>query len=133
MATPSEPHRPYKRPIISHQQRRRELALQAQSTRRPDAQARARARASSLLTAQIPTAATDNLNGDEEDEHDEQQERHLVPDVAAAASRLRGSDARRWFARQIMLPEWMVDAPPHLASDWSATLANDVWSCQLMA
>ncbi|CAO2207680.1 unnamed protein product [Urochloa humidicola] len=115
MAPPPEPRRPYKRPAISDQQRRRELALQAQSARRADAQACARALASSLLTTQTPPAEPD-AHRHEEDEHEEEQE-HTVADVATAA-KLRGSDARRWFARQIMLPEWMVDAPPHLASDW---------------
>jgi snurportin-1 len=120
MAPPPEPRRPYKRPAISDQQRRRELALQAQSARRADAQARARALASSLLTTPTPPAATHHH--EEEDEHDDEEEEeqeHTVADVAAVASKLRGSEARRWFARQIMLPEWMVDAPPHLASDWS--------------
>nr|CAB3472610.1 unnamed protein product [Digitaria exilis] len=114
MAPPPEPRRPYKRPAISDQQRRRELALQAQSARRADAQARARALASSLLTTPTPPAATHR----HEEEHEEEEEQeHTVADVAASASKLRGSEARRWFARQIMLPEWMVDAPPHLASD----------------
>jgi snurportin-1 len=120
MAPPPEPRRPYKRPAISDQQRRRELALQAQSARRADAQARARALASSLLTTPTPPAATHHH--EEEDEHDddeEEEQEHTVADVAAVASKLCGSEARRWFARQIMLPEWMVDAPPHLASDWS--------------
>jgi snurportin-1 len=118
MAPPPEPRRPYKRPAISDQQRRRDLALQAQSARRADAQARARALASSLLTTPTPPAATHRH--EEEDEHEEEEEHgHNIADVAAAASKLRSSDARRWFARQIMLPEWMVDAPPHLASDWS--------------
>ncbi|PAN31686.1 hypothetical protein GQ55_5G442200 [Panicum hallii var. hallii] len=117
MAPPPEPRRPYKRPAISDQQRRRDLALQAQSARRADAQARARALASSLLTTPTPPAATHRH--EEEDEHEEEEEHgHNIADVAAAASKLRSSDARRWFARQIMLPEWMVDAPPHLASDW---------------
>ena len=116
MAPPPEPRRPYKRPAISDQQRRRELALQAQSARRADAQARARALASSLLTTPTPPAATDRHGEEEEEEHEEEEHGHTV---AAAASKLRGSDARRWFARQIMLPEWMVDAPPRLASDWS--------------
>nr|TKW12884.1 hypothetical protein SEVIR_5G064700v2 [Setaria viridis]TKW12887.1 hypothetical protein SEVIR_5G064700v2 [Setaria viridis] len=116
MAPPPEPRRPYKRPAISDQQRRRELALQAQSSRRADAQARARALASSLLTTPTPPAAAHRH--EEEDEHEEEEQEHTVADVAAVASKLRGSEARRWFARQIMLPEWMVDAPPHLASDW---------------
>lgn len=121
MAPTPEPRRPYKRPAISDQQRRRELALQAQSARRADAQARARALATSLLTTRAPTAATSR--DEEEYEHEEEEEeRELTASgvaAAAAASRLRGSEARRWFARQVMLPEWMVDAPPHLATDWS--------------
>jgi hypothetical protein len=123
MAPTPEPRRPYKRPAISDQQRRRELALQAQSARRADAQARARALATSLLTTRAPTAATSRDEEEEEYEHEEEEEeRELTASgvaAAAAASRLRGSEARRWFARQVMLPEWMVDAPPHLATDWS--------------
>uniref|UniRef100_A0A804QUL1 Snurportin-1 n=1 Tax=Zea mays TaxID=4577 RepID=A0A804QUL1_MAIZE len=122
MAPTPEPRRPYKRPAISDQQRRRELALQAQSARRADAQARARALATSLLTTRAPTAATSRDEEEEEYEHEEEEEeRELTASgvaAAAAASRLRGSEARRWFARQVMLPEWMVDAPPHLATDW---------------
>ncbi|XP_066362991.1 uncharacterized protein [Miscanthus floridulus] len=122
MAPPPEPRRPYKRPAISDQQRRRELALQAQSSRRADAQARARALATSLLTTQAPAAATSRHEEEEYDEHEEEEHEHELTiagvAAAAAASRLRGPDARRWFARQIMLPEWMVDAPPHLATDW---------------
>lgn len=106
---PPPPHRPYKRPAISDQQRRRDLALQAQSARRADAQARARSLANSLLSPSSAAADT-AVEGDSERDHE--------PTVAEAASKLRGSDARRWFARQIMLPEWMADAPPHLATDW---------------
>ncbi|CAL9764468.1 unnamed protein product [Musa acuminata subsp. burmannicoides] len=36
----------------------------------------------------------------------------------AQASKLRGREARRWFAHQLMLPEWMIDIPPHLDRDW---------------
>jgi hypothetical protein len=99
---------------------RRSPTSKAQSARRADAQARARALAlaSSLITSQAPPAA----NRHYEDAHEEAEEvEHTVTDVTAAASKLRGSDARRWLARQIMLPEWMVDAPPHLSRDWSVT------------
>ncbi|WVZ73214.1 hypothetical protein U9M48_021554 [Paspalum notatum var. saurae] len=114
MAPPPEPRRPYKRPAISDQQRRRELALQAQSARRAPAPSPARS-----SPPRPPTAATSrHEEGEPEEERD-----HTLADVAAAASKLRGSDARRWFARQIMLPEWMVDAPPHLASDCSVLFA----------
>jgi snurportin-1 len=131
MAPPNDPRRPYKRQAISDQQRRREIALQAQSTRRADAQARARALASSLITTQAPPA-DDHRHKDAEEDGEEVE--HTVADVAAAASKLRGSDARRWFARQIMLPEWMVDAPPHLARDWSVTpsLSNYPSKCNLI-
>ncbi|KAL6890581.1 hypothetical protein ACP4OV_008836 [Aristida adscensionis] len=120
MAPPHDPRRPYKRPAISDQQRRRELALQAQSARRADAQARARTLASSLLAAApaAPAATHDHDEGEDHERDEEEEEEHTVADVAAAAAKLRGSDARRCFARQIMLPEWMVDAPPHLARDW---------------
>lgn len=31
---------------------------------------------------------------------------------------LKGLRAREFFARQLMLPEWMVDIPSYLKKDW---------------
>lgn len=34
------------------------------------------------------------------------------------ASKLKGSEARKWFSKQLMLPEWMIDVPDRLSEDW---------------
>jgi snurportin-1 len=34
------------------------------------------------------------------------------------SAKLRGHEARRWFAKQLMLPEWMIDVPDGLSQDW---------------
>ncbi|KAL9672642.1 hypothetical protein QQ045_028894 [Rhodiola kirilowii] len=34
------------------------------------------------------------------------------------ASRLKGPEARKWFAKQLMIPEWMIDVPDRLNHDW---------------
>jgi hypothetical protein len=39
----------------------------------------------------------------------------LLPFPTFSIGKLHKSDAHRWFACHIRLPEWMVDAPPHLA------------------
>ncbi|CAI0543687.1 unnamed protein product, partial [Linum tenue] len=31
---------------------------------------------------------------------------------------MRGEQVRNWFARQLMLPEWMIDIPDNLSQDW---------------
>uniref|UniRef100_A0ACD5X106 Uncharacterized protein n=1 Tax=Avena sativa TaxID=4498 RepID=A0ACD5X106_AVESA len=108
-----DPRRPYKRAAISDQQRRRDSALRTQSARRADAQARARSLANSLLSP--PSSSSNDQPVPSPEAHGDEP---AVADVATAAAKLRGPDQRRWFARQIMLPEWMVDAPPHLARDW---------------
>nr|KAJ0213795.1 hypothetical protein LSAT_V11C400173500 [Lactuca sativa] len=33
------------------------------------------------------------------------------------AAKLKGPEARRWFASQLMLPEWMIDVPDRLDHD----------------
>ncbi|XP_071680390.1 uncharacterized protein [Lolium perenne] len=114
MAPPQhDPRRPYKRATIFDQQRRRDSVLRTQSARRADSQARARSLANSLLSP--ASSSSDDQPPTSPEAHGDDP---AVAEVAAAASKLRGPDRRRWFARQIMLPEWMVDAPPHLARDW---------------
>lgn len=34
------------------------------------------------------------------------------------ASKLKGSEARKWFSKQLLLPEWMIDVPDRLNEDW---------------
>ncbi|XP_039126030.1 snurportin-1 [Dioscorea cayenensis subsp. rotundata] len=112
---PHDLRRPFKRAAISDQQRRRELALQRQAEQRANSQARARALASSLLS--FPSSPQSEPEFDLETEQETEEPTTVVSSVLEA-SKLKGSEARRWFARQLMLPEWMIDVPPHLDNDW---------------
>ncbi|XXG78504.1 hypothetical protein AAC387_Pa08g2439 [Persea americana] len=117
---PHDLRRPFKRPAISDQQKRRELALLRQAQHRRDAQLQARTLASSIafLQDQNPTHHLDqpiSEPGAEPEPESEPQHRDFN---VVQASKLRGSEARNWFARQLMLPEWMIDVPPRLNRDW---------------
>ncbi|BBH03673.1 hypothetical protein Prudu_014608, partial [Prunus dulcis] len=115
---PHDLRRAYKRPAISDQQRRRELSLKRQEQGRRDAQLQARRLASTLLS--LPP------------EHEQPSEPEPEPDLGSSskesdsdfefdlrnASKLRGTEGRKWFARQLMLPEWMIDVPHRLPHDW---------------
>lgn len=120
---PPDLRRPFKRAAISDQQRRRELSLQRQAQNRRDAQHQARCLAQTILSLQndssepelelerVPVVEFETMP------HDEEQAQDF--DVRQAA-RLRGPEARRWFAKQLMLPEWMIDVPDGLNADWYA-------------
>ncbi|CAI5971126.1 unnamed protein product [Closterium sp. NIES-65] len=41
--------------------------------------------------------------------------------------------AREWYAQQLMLPEWMVDVPPRLASDWFVMPRPDGRRCLVVS
>lgn len=48
--------------------------------------------------------------------------------------------AQEWYAQQLMSPEWMVDIPPRLQTDWYAkvpfprpALHRERFSCNLLA
>ncbi|XP_068666128.1 uncharacterized protein [Aristolochia californica] len=110
---PTELRRPIKRPAISDQQKRRDVALLRQEQNRRDAQHHARTLASSVIS--LPSQTDEPEPKVEEIEESPSLSRDL--DVVEA-SKLRGFEARRWFARQLMLPEWMIDVPPRLAHDW---------------
>lgn len=120
---PHDLRRPFKRPTISDQQRRRELSLQRQAQNRLDAQHHARCLASTLLYLQPP-----HSDPTSEPEPEPEPETALEPEpeqVASPseldvreASKLKGAQARKWFARQLMLPEWMIDVPDQLTQDW---------------
>ncbi|XP_031371505.1 snurportin-1 isoform X2 [Punica granatum] len=115
---PPDHRRPYKRPAISDQQRRRELSLLRQAQSRLDAQHRARCLASSVLSLEnpepdsVPELELESKPGEERSEAPPKEF-----DVRQA-SKLRGAEARKWFARQLMLPEWMIDVPDRLSQDW---------------
>nr|AQY17497.1 snurportin-1 [Liriodendron chinense] len=123
---PIDTRRPYKRAAISDQQKRREVALLRQAQQRRDAQQHARTLASSVISLQNqdPEPVLEPQSEPEPEpeagpEH-EPVSKHLSRDldVVQASKQLRGSAARRWFARQLMLPEWMIDIPPRLDCDW---------------
>ncbi|KAJ6970758.1 snurportin-1 isoform X2 [Populus alba x Populus x berolinensis] len=87
MAPPQDTRRPFKRLAISDQQRRRDISLQRQAQSRRDAQHQARCLASYSEESGAPSQDLDV--------------RH--------AAKLKGAEARKWFAKQLMLHEWMID------------------------
>ncbi|XP_074317195.1 uncharacterized protein LOC141653358 [Silene latifolia] len=132
-----EIRRAYKRPAISDQQKRRELSLLRQQQQRLDAQSHARRLASTLFSLTATTATNSEEPGidieidteiasskefeieeDLEEEEDGGDSKNVEIRDVRQASRLGGQDARRWFARQLMLPEWMIDVPDRLSQDW---------------
>jgi len=55
-------------------------------------------------------------------------------DIDRAGRRLRGSDAdaestRAYYARQLMQPEWLIEAPPDLADEWCACPFSPLTPC----
>lgn len=123
--------RPFKRPAISDQQRRRELSLLRQSQNRRDAQLQARRLASTLLSLQstqhdyneqqldievtkVPAELESYAEETEDDYGDHKEAHHDL----RQATKLRGHEARLWFAKQLMHPEWMIDVPDNLNTDW---------------
>lgn len=127
---PNELHRPYKRPAISDQQKRRELSLRRQEQGRRDAQLQARRLASTLFSLSSSQTLEETSEPDidlvSEPQPDFQPENESVSSPTdldldvLQASKLKGSEARKWFARQLMLPEWMIDVPDRLPHDWLA-------------
>lgn len=125
---PHEVRRPFKRPAISDQQKRRELSLLRQAQNRRDAQHHARCLASTVVSLQAPDSEPEIV-----DEPIVESESQSIPrDIdARQASKLKGYEARRWFARQLMLPEWMIDVPERLSQDWfgfSTSVVSDCFS-----
>lgn len=112
---PPDPRRPFKRPAFSDQQKRRDISLQRQAQNRRDAQHQARCLALTTMSIQNDSAAASEPDFEIEPEEAAVKARDF--DVREAAS-LRGREARRWFAKQLMLPEWMIDVPDRLNSDW---------------
>lgn len=112
---PHDLRRPFKRPLISDQERRRQQSLLRQAQNRLDAQRQARFLASTAfsLSSQTPEPEPEPVN---EPELYQKEELDVLE-----ASKLKGAEARKWFAKQLMLPEWMIDIPENLANDWSFT------------
>lgn len=120
---PHDLRRPFKRAAISDQQRRREISLQRQAQHRSDAQHQARCLALTTCATTLslqndstsPEPAYEHNGPDFEVEPEAEEAKDF--DVRQAAS-LKGPEARRWFAKQLMLPEWMIDVPDRLNTDW---------------
>ncbi|XVF08705.1 hypothetical protein REPUB_Repub07fG0026500 [Reevesia pubescens] len=119
---PHDLRRPFKRVAISDQQKRRDLSLLRQAQNRRDAQQQARCLASSILSLQSPVPESLPEQSDIEIEtvpEPEQESADFSKDLdIRRASKLRGPEVRKWFARQLMLPEWMIDVPDRLSQDW---------------
>lgn len=124
---PHDVRRPFKRAAISDQQRRRDLTLQRQAQSRRDAQLQARCLASTVLSFQSQSTEPEQ---EPDIELEPESLVDFLPDQEESgasskdldvrhASKLKGAEARKWFARQLMLPEWMIDIPDCLAQDWS--------------
>lgn len=121
---PPDVRRPYKRPAISDQDRRRAISLRRQEENRRDAQLHARRLASTLLSLEQASSEPDDVELVPESEpdlhfqHEAAETSSKDPLDVRQAFKLRGADARKWFARQLMLPEWMIDVPDRLPHDW---------------
>lgn len=117
---PPDLRRPFKRAAISDQQRRRELSLQRQAQNRRDAQHQARCLAQTIFSLRNEPEPEPEI----EIEIGSQSEEQAQDFDVRQAARLRGPEARRWFAKQLMLPEWMIDVPDRLNTDWYAFLCR---------
>ncbi|KAI3765978.1 hypothetical protein L2E82_16025 [Cichorium intybus] len=120
---PHDIRRPFKRAAISDQQKRRELSLQRQAQHRNEAQLQARRLASSILSFPSQNSEPQHLEPvDLVPEPIVEEPETDVSDISdidiRQAAKLKGPEARRWFASQLMLPEWMIDVPDRLDHDW---------------
>ncbi|RDX87701.1 Snurportin-1, partial [Mucuna pruriens] len=112
---PHDLRRPFKRPAISDQERRREHSLLRQAQNRQDAQRHARFLASAALS--LPSQTSEPESEPELELAENPEPSHVNLDVLGA-SKLKAAEARKWFAKQLMLPEWMIDIPNNLSQDW---------------
>ena len=130
---PHDLRRPFKRPLISDQEKRRQQSLLRQAQNRRDAQRHARFLASTAFSLeQQPPLAESEPQPEPEPEvelHDEpipdSEQPHSPKELdVVEASKLKGAEARKWFAKQLMLPEWMIDIPENLSQDWLLLLIS---------
>ncbi|KAF7833978.1 snurportin-1 [Senna tora] len=125
---PNDLRRPFKRPDISDQQRRREQSLLRQAQNRRDAQHQARCLASTAFSLASQTleppvseseleieAVPESLPGHEPENEQGPSPRDFN---VVQASKLKSVEAKKWFAKQLMHPEWMIDIPDGLSQDW---------------
>jgi len=122
---PPDLRRPFKRPPISDQEKRRAQSLLRQAQNRQDAQRHAR-----FLVTTVLTLPSQSHVPESQPEPEPETEPELTEAASASgsnspenldvlgASKLKAAEARKWFAKQLMLPEWMIDVPSNLAQDW---------------
>jgi snurportin-1 len=113
---PHDLRRPFKRPLISDQERRRQHSLLRQAQNRLDAQRHARFLASTAFSLSS-SQTVDTPEPQPKPEHEPEPHQKEELDVLEA-SKLKGAEARKWFAKQLMHPEWMIDIPENLTNDW---------------
>ena len=121
---PHDLRRLFKRPLISDQERRREQSLLRQAQNRRDAQHHARFLANAAFSLPSQTSSEP-----ESEQHSKPEPEPELTEIAESsshenldvlgASKLKAAEARKWFAKQLMHPEWMIDIPKNLAQDWS--------------
>lgn len=113
---PHDLRRPFKRPLVSDQERRRQQSLLRQAQNRLDAQRHARFLASTAFSL---SSSSQTPEPNHEPELQPQPEPHQNDELdVLEASKLKGAEARKWFAKQLMHPEWMIDIPENLTNDW---------------
>lgn len=113
---PHDLRRPFKRPLVSDQERRRQQSLLRQAQNRLDAQRHARFLASTAFSL---SSSSQTPEPETEPELQPQPEPHQNDELdVLEASKLKGAEARKWFAKQLMHPEWMIDIPENLTNDW---------------
>ncbi|KAL9314009.1 hypothetical protein ACSQ67_019461 [Phaseolus vulgaris] len=136
---PSDLRRPFKRPPISDQEKRRTQSLLRQAQNRQDAQRHARFLVTTVLTLPSQSYVPESQPEPEpepEPELELELDLELTEPASASgsnslenldvlgASKLKAAEARKWFAKQLMLPEWMIDVPSNLGQDWFFSLPN---------
>lgn len=122
---PHDLRRPFKRPLISDQERRREQSLLRQAQKRRDAQHHARFLANAAFS--LPSQTSSEPESEQHSKPEPEPEPELTEIAESSshenldvlgASKLKAAEARKWFAKQLMHPEWMIDIPKNLAQDW---------------
>ncbi|GAQ80912.1 m3G-cap-specific nuclear import receptor [Klebsormidium nitens] len=146
------PPRSYKGSSRPDQQKRRELALARQREARKELQAHAR-RLSQVLTEEAEfndgtqedlmyleaETATDESSFRQGTTGQEPAESSGIPPGDSLRGQIspgdsvRGQQLREWYARQLLQPEWMIDVPPDLATNWSVMARPEGKRCLVIS
>ncbi|PRQ37916.1 hypothetical protein RchiOBHm_Chr4g0407951 [Rosa chinensis] len=99
--------RPFNKPLLSNQQRRRDLSLKQQE-KSCDSQLHARRVTAALLSLPPELGASST----------EYYSDSYLGAKAASKILKGGLETRKWFQKKLMRPEWMIDVPHRLPHDW---------------